>query len=373
MSGILGVCPGKTIMNQPLHTIVTHAGSFHADEIMAIALLEKFYLLRPVRVARNLEPTADVALVVNGLRPQFQPRLTEDGLEDNRQPHWIVRTRNPDMLAAARQNASTFVLDVGGELNAPMLNFDHHQSSMKETWKDGTPYSSTGLAWRWLRDQGHLSSLSQEEREEIEATLIRPLDAHDNGVAVCNEAMVVEGFNRHDHDPEQQLFQFEKSLVFLREVLDNNLYRCQVKLESRAALSKAWDKALARGEDFVILNAPLPSRDGTKLLDAISGGRAQLLGVPGTGNRYSLISLKGSKGTFSTRCPVPEDWRGRMDFQASTAKGPVKVAFAHKNGFMCVVEGGWKAAHAVAWEVVRANKAQQEPASQAARTRPARP
>lgn len=360
-------------MNQPLHTIVTHAGSFHADEIMAIALLERFYLLRPVRVAKGLAAGADADLVGKGIRPVFSPLSTEDGVEDAREPHWIVRTRNADLLSAARADPHAIVLDVGGELNASMLNFDHHQASMKEGWEDGTPYSSTGLAWRWLKEQGHLRDLSQEAQGEIEDTLIRPLDAHDNGVSHCNEAKVVEGFNRHDLDSEQQLGQFEKALVFLREVLANNLYRCEVKLQSRAVLARAWEKAVARGEDFVVLNAPLPSRDGTSLLDDISGGKAQLLGVPGSGDRVSLISLRGKEGAFSTRCPVPQEWRGRMDFTVKTAKGPVKVAFAHKNGFMCVVEGGWKAAHATAREVVQHNKSSRPAVSRTPGPRPYRP
>lgn len=349
-------------MTQPLHTLVTHAGSFHADEIMAIALLERFYLLRPVRVARNLANGAEVDLITRGSRPDFQPVATPDGVLDARQPCWIVRTRNPDLLAAARANPETFVLDVGAELDPARLNFDHHQASMTQAWPDGTPYSSTGLAWRWLKEQGHLATLSPAAQEEIELALIRPLDAHDNGVAVCNEASVVEGFNRGSEN-EEQLGQFEKALGFLREVLDNTLYRCQVKLECRAILEDAWTRAQGRGEDFVVLSAPLASRDGAKILDAISSGRAQLLGVPGSGNRVSLLSLRGKDGPFSTRCPVPESWRGRLDFPVETPSGPVQIAFAHKNGFMCVVEGGRKAARLAAREIVRANRAKLNPSA----------
>lgn len=66
--------------------ILTHAGTFHADEISAIALLLLVY------------PGAEV-----------------------------TRTYDADTVKAAQADPNTFVVDIGREYKPGMLNFDHHQ------------------------------------------------------------------------------------------------------------------------------------------------------------------------------------------------------------------------------------------------------
>lgn len=66
--------------------ILTHAGTFHADEISAVALLLLVY------------PDAEV-----------------------------TRTYDAETVKAAQADPDTFVVDIGREYNPGMLNFDHHQ------------------------------------------------------------------------------------------------------------------------------------------------------------------------------------------------------------------------------------------------------
>lgn len=343
------------MMTQPIHTIVTHAGAFHADEIMAIALLERFYLLRPLRMAIGMGASDIEALVAHGRRPPFSAPIGPDGLVDAREPCWVVRTRTPALLKLAKENPDVIVLDVGGELDPGKLNFDHHQGSMTDGWEDGTPYSSTGLAWRWLQSQGLLHGMDSQMQAEIEVLLIRPLDAHDNGVSVHDDAETVEAYNRSAGDFDGQALQFDKALSFMRDVLDNTIYRATVKLQARRQLEAGWTMAQARGENFVILEEAMGYNDGTGLLKELSGGQAMMLGIPGRGNLYSVISVSGDEGRFSVRCPVPEEWRGRMDFEVDIDGRRTALAFAHKTGFMCVVKGGANEAHRVAKATVAHN------------------
>lgn len=341
-------------MTQPLHTLVTHAGSFHSDEIMAVALLERFYLARPVAQV-DLDSAALLRLLAQGDRPEASVRRLPDGTEDARTPHLLVRTRAPDVLAAAKSDPTVFVLDVGGELEPTLLNFDHHQASMQEAWPDGTPFSSTGLVWRWLRGQGLLDAMDAAVLDELEASLIRPLDAHDNGQALCPLAQVCEGYNRHVDEPGIQLEQFDKAKAFLADALANHLHQAEVKVEARQTLAQAWATAQARGDRHVVLGEALAYPDGTGLLDEVSGGEAELLAIPGRGNRYSIISLP-IDGRFSIKCPVPEAWRGRMDQEIEVDGRPLRLAFAHKTGFMCVVQGGPQDAHRAARHIVAHNQ-----------------
>lgn len=340
-------------MSQPLHTLVTHAGTFHSDELMALVLLERHYLQRPV-VGVDLSNSELLELLCEGVYPPLRVRKTADGLEDARTPHLLVRTRSPEALAAARLNPTTFVIDVGGELDPAALNFDHHQASMKDTWDDGTPYSSTGLVWKWLRAQGHLNELSDGVLDELENALIRPLDAHDNGQAQFHLSMVCEGYNRHTEQGPGQMDQFLKALAFMHEAFDNHLHQAQMKVQSRQVLERAWEVAQNRNERHVVLKEPLAYPDGTGLLVEVSQGQAELLAIPGRGSRYSIISLP-IEDRFSIKCPVPEPWRGLMDQTLEIEGKTIQLAFAHKTGFMCVIQGAPEDAHLVAKHIVDHN------------------
>jgi uncharacterized UPF0160 family protein len=346
-----------TTMTQPQHLLVTHAGAFHADEAMAVVLLERFYMARPVRVAKGLSNAQTMALAQGKFAPEITPQSDRDGLWDARTPSWLVRSRDPAVLAVARANPQTFVIDVGGELDRAKLNFDHHQSTMTEGWPNGTPYSSTGLVWLWLKEHGHLNTLSGAIQDELERSLIQPLDAHDNGRAVCEIGQVCESYNRGNQDIEQQLEQFEKAIAVLDGIFDNHLHLASVRLEAEQTLRTGWAQAQARGEKHVVLEEGLAYTDGTGLLKEISNDEAEILAIPGKGNRYSLISLAGNGGRFSVKCPMPEEWRGKMDQDVVLEGQTVRLVFAHKTGFMAIVQGGPNDAHRVARHVVAHNRA----------------
>ena len=340
-------------MPQPIHTLVTHAGAFHSDEIVALMLLERFYLHRPLRVV-DLPEEALLALVKEGARPELEPVLDAQGYTDARTACLVVRTRFPEALDLAKRNPDVFVIDVGGELDPDALNFDHHQGDMQEAWEDGTPFSSTGLIWRWLRSNGLLHELNDAVLQELEEDFIRPLDAHDNGQAVLDVAQTCEGYDRPDD--AQRFIQFEKARHFLADVFDNRLYKASLKAEARAVLTQAWNEAQARGDRHVVLAEPLAYQDSTGLLKEISQDQAQLLAIPGKGKRYSLISLP-IDDRFSIKCPMPEAWRGTFDVVMEIEGKTISRPFAHKTGFMCIIEGQPQDAHLVARHIVEHNQA----------------
>lgn len=335
------------------HIIVTHAGSFHADEIMAVALLERFYLIRPLAMSVDL-PAEVVQPWFEGQavqRQHLQPRFW-DGVEDCRTPVPVVRTRDAGLLKKACAHKDTFVVDVGGEFDPLRLNFDHHQKSMTHTWEDGTPLSSTGLVWRWLKQQGHLAALDPLIVEDLEKLLIKPLDQHDNGVASCTLAVQCATYNRSTEDPQEQDRQFFKALDMMREALENQLFACQLKLEATQVLTKQWQKAQQHHDTVVSLRYPIAYHDCTGLLKQISKGQADMIVIPGQGNRFSVISM-GMDTPFSIKVPCPAHWRGRMNFQEHIQGKDVLIKFAHKSGFMCVVEGNHKDALAVGRHIVQ--------------------
>lgn len=114
------------------HTVATHDGEFHTDDLTAVAF---------VRLAYG--PDVEV---------------------------W--RSRDPVRLAAAQWR-----LDVGGAANALTGDFDHHFVG-SPVRADGTPYAACGLV---LAAVGPLLLLSSAQCIWLDELLIAPLDVLDTG------------------------------------------------------------------------------------------------------------------------------------------------------------------------------------------------
>ena len=87
--------------------IVTHNGSFHADDLFACAFLKLLY------------PKAE-----------------------------IIRTRDEEVI-----KTGNIVLDVGGIYNPEKNLFDHHQRGGAGIRPNSIPYASLGLIWKHFGDK----------------------------------------------------------------------------------------------------------------------------------------------------------------------------------------------------------------------------
>lgn len=105
--------------------IITHNGVFHADEVFAVAILERF-------IGGNTE---------------------------------IIRTRDKSIIEVAKNNVNDFVIDVGEAYNADSNNFDHHQNS-------DLP-SSAGLIF------DRFNNLSKNAKKRLDVSLLSFIDAVD--------------------------------------------------------------------------------------------------------------------------------------------------------------------------------------------------
>ena len=113
--------------------IATHDGSFHADEVFAVA-----------------------ALGLLGDPPE------------------VVRTRDPDAVAAADLR-----VDVGFRDDAATGDFDHHQRGFDAARANGVRYASFGLVWREFGVR--VCDGDAEVAVAIDETLVQTVDANDTG------------------------------------------------------------------------------------------------------------------------------------------------------------------------------------------------
>jgi len=123
--------------------IATHDGIFHADEVLAFAILK---ILKP-----------DVNL---------------------------IRTRNPRELAFADLR-----IDVGGEFRPSQGNFDHHQPGGAGERSNGVPYATAGLIWRDFGKRVVKEVCPELKPRQVnrvvrmvDEALIQTVDAYDIGI-----------------------------------------------------------------------------------------------------------------------------------------------------------------------------------------------
>ena len=90
--------------------IITHSGVFHADEVMAIAMIMEMY---------NGEDE------VHRMREVEAWHLEKEGV-------WVV--------------------DIGGDYAPNLRNFDHHQREGAGSRENRIPYASAGLILKYLKD-----------------------------------------------------------------------------------------------------------------------------------------------------------------------------------------------------------------------------
>jgi len=293
----------------------THSGDFHIDELVAMALLQAFVF----------------------------PEV----------PLEVVRTRDPGKLTQAQADPGVFVVDVGREYNPATLNFDHHQPSMTEGWEDGTPYSSCGLVWHWLKEQGFLEDLAPRVQEMMEKDLIYPIDQHDNGLSKWPMASLFRLYNRTaGSEPEIQK-QFERAWEMAKDLVINQRHQAQVDFRAESELTKFWQESQELGTKGIVwVRSNLENRSSHSILARVSDYRANLMVYPqntSKNNRgWFIRSLPDRADSHENRVLFPTEWRGLEKTQLSLPEGPVEVQFVHKNGFLARVNGGFREALALA-------------------------
>lgn len=217
--------------------IVTHSDTFHTDEAMAIAMLKELH-----DYCGN-----------------------------------VFRTRDETILAKAKSDPQTFVIDVGQEYDPAMNNYDHHQKSFTECFyppensndhvtddseqvslneRYPSPMSSCGLIYkhfgkeliskyaRELELTDDEASLTEEGLEYVYHTFYRqfvyPIDAHDNGHTYSDNTKyspitlqtVIHAMNeRNVFDHETQLDSFYNSAIHYCKL---TLYPCLTNTIKRA-------------------------------------------------------------------------------------------------------------------------------------------
>lgn len=274
----------------------THDGTFHADEVCACALLEVFDLIDHDK---------------------------------------ILRSRNLDELKACE-----YVCDVGGIYDPEKKRFDHHQVDYKG------PLSSAGMVLEYLRQQG---IIKQKEFDFINNSLVRGVDAHDNGkdpqiAGYCTFSQVISNFTpiQYDVEPHVQDTAFFEAEKFAVGHISRLLLRFQYNQSCREVVAQAMNDF----RDCLMFEKSIPWMDTFFELD---GERhpARFVIMP-SGKCWKLRGIPpNSDEKMKVRQPLPEEWAGLLDAELKKITGIEGAIFCHKGRFISVWAKKEDALHAL--------------------------
>jgi len=292
--------------------IVTHSGSFHADDVFGVAVLA-------------------------ALHPD----------------HELVRTRDPGAMETA-----DFLVDVGGEWDAARGRFDHHQRGFDGARASGEGYASAGLVWREFgaayvtqvaRSMGEPLSEAACTRitEEIDASLVRYLDLVDTGaatvapgafglstqVAVLNATWLEEQGLDAAARARLQLTRFREGMAVVERFLQRLVQR---RIGQELAADRVRRAERLMGGRLLFLaggGMPWTSVVVQEMPDVLLVLYAE---SDEDGERHVLRTVPVEAGSFEARVDLPAEWAGLRDAELAAVTGVPDALFCHSNLFIAV-------------------------------------
>lgn len=297
--------------------IATHSGTFHADDVFAVAVLAAVFPLNS-----------------------------------------IIRTREHRLIDAA-----DFAVDVGNAWHPLTGRFDHHQRDFKGaragahcngTEIEGVGYASAGLVWReygeiyigkLLEDKGFgVDDVSVTKvASDIDASLVQYIDLVDTGkgsvapglfglsalVSSLNSSWMEEQGLDRDAKAQLQMDRFNEAVRVVRRFLDQVIIG---KISQVCAIETVRkSERLLGGRVLHLENGGMP---WTRLV--INEMPEVLLVIyPDTeGGQYQIRTVPIEPDSFKARLSLPASWAGLRDAEMALVTGVQDSVFCHINLFI---------------------------------------
>jgi uncharacterized UPF0160 family protein len=287
--------------------LATHSGSFHLDDCFAYAVL------RLALGLRDPGPGGD---------------------------HRLLRTRDAAALAEA-----DLVWDVGAVHDPAMGRYDHHQRGAPVREEDGMPFSAAGLVWRRYGEATVRAALGPDAdaalpgkvAAAIDRTMVRRIDAIDNGVGAPGDALclsaAVEDLNPSWDSPEAgdrvaEDAAFLRAAALAEAVLRRRIQA--VRAEFAAAAVVAAAQARSADPRILELDRKLPWEEAAQ-----AAGLPVLYAVyPVPNGNWMVDAMPTEPGAFAQRLPLPEAWAGLRDEALAAVSGVPDAVFVHARRFV---------------------------------------
>jgi uncharacterized UPF0160 family protein len=279
--------------------VVTHSGDFHADDVFACATLSLW-------------------------------------VEKNNCKLEIIRDRDIKIVEQA-----DIAVDVGMDYDPNKNKFDHHQKEGAGKRENSIPYASFGLVWK---KYGTKICESKDVADRIDANLVMPVDARDNGVNITkvNELGVIDhrtsnmicNFNPTIKEDKKLSFKyFEKALNFAKEILLREMAWAEVMVDGEKETQKAIEKQNNPG--ILILEQK------TEWHEAVAKNKNIKFVVYKHGNGKDWCVQSGRddlEDYHSDRANLPEAWFGLREGDLVRASGIEDASFCTNGGWFAVAK-----------------------------------
>jgi len=279
--------------------LITHDGSFHADDIFSSAALSIM-------------------------------------LEKENQPFEIIRTRDKEII-----KNGDYVFDIGGIYDEKLNKFDHHQPGGAGARGNEIPYSSFGLVWK---KYGEKICGSKKSAEIIDNKLVAPIDADDNGFNLVEKKHeifpylvqdVLSIFKPTSLENMDKDEQFKKALVWAKEILNREIKRANDQIEIAKIIQNFYKNA--KDKRLIIIDEPKVSR--YEIWDALQDFPEPLFAVYGVEeNEWRVAAMRLEPNSFRNRKDFPKNWAGLRDQEFQKVSGVSDVLFCHNSLFLAGVK-----------------------------------
>ena len=279
------------INEKDIKTLGTHSGKFHADDVMATAILR--LLLGDIKV---------------------------------------TRTRDENILGKL-----DFVYDIS------LGEFDHHQLN-KEIRENDIPYAACGLVWREFGSrviQMFNSELDENDVisifDNVDKNLVQGIDATDNGIDIKSEIKVttisdiIQSFNPTWDSFDSKDEAFEEAALYATEVIKRIISRQVSVIKARIIVNEAFQNRNI--SEIMVLKKGCPWLQ--QLLKIDINNEVLFVISPGDNNEdYKILTVKKTADTFEARKDILESIRGKSSVEINSIIKIDDAIFCHKAGFI---------------------------------------
>ncbi|HET9123619.1 MAG TPA: MYG1 family protein [Solirubrobacteraceae bacterium] len=281
--------------------IATHDGSFHADEVFAVATLQLL-----------------------GEGPSGVPETVE-----------VLRTRDRELIAGADLR-----IDVGFRDEPETGDFDHHQRSFERARPNGVRYASFGLIWREFG--ARVCGGDAHVADAVDATLVQSVDAADSGQRLAELIVddvhpmtiggVIGGLNaRWDETltPAEERARFDQAVELARGVLAREV----AAVASARRAVRVVEEAIEAAADPRLVQLPVNAPWKRVLVPAAPQA---LYVIYPKRQGFGLEGVPRELGSFELRRELPATWAGLEGEELVAATGVADAVFCHRGRFLVV-------------------------------------